>query len=247
MAAPAIGVRQRWAPGPNTAIDWSHPLSQRLVMAVGGESLPLVDKVSGRTFTNRGAPTTGARTVYGTGIDMASSSNKGGFLDVSASGDPLRLAVPLTIAWVGHQVSSPAAGGVWAGMSFTTTDSAPFYNAIVVANGATFAVQFGFNDGGNFTSANGTTVMTSYSGPLVIVCTLTSSASEVWVNGAREGTGAGSAGFTYGSPEFQIGTWIAATSRGCGGNMAGAFTWARALSANEVEAFTADPFQMFRR
>jgi hypothetical protein len=31
MAAPAIGVRPRWAPGPSAKINWSHPLSQGLI------------------------------------------------------------------------------------------------------------------------------------------------------------------------------------------------------------------------
>lgn len=252
MSAPAIGVRSRWVGRPESPIDWSHPMSQGLAFAVAGGAVPMVDKVAGRVLTSRGSPTSNARTIYGAGVDMASSSNKGGFLNIGTTGDPLRLEMPLTIAWVGHQVASPGGGGVYHGSSYDTAGGSPYYGAILTVNGGSFVSQFSYSPVGvGNNTINGTTVMTSYRGPLVLVGTLNSSTgAALWVNGVREGTNGvtGTSGVSYSATsEHQIGTYLAGNNRGCGGNMAGAFAWSRELSVAEIEAFTADPFQMFRQ
>lgn len=75
MAAPAIGVRRRWSPGPNVEIDWSHPLAQGIVLCVvaSGGDVVRVD-THGRATGNARTNLTATAGPYGPAV----RSNGGG-------------------------------------------------------------------------------------------------------------------------------------------------------------------------
>lgn len=238
-------MRRRWAPEPGAQIDGEHPLAQRLVCLVPGWQIPVTDLITGRAFSNRGAPTWGA-TDIGSGVDMASSSQKGCYLDISASSDPLKLQPPLTIAWLGNQVGAPHQFGHLWGATYSNNDTSPYAGWALSRADPAGTYQIAFNSAGTLVTLAGTTSCDSTRGLVMVTATVSSAGYTIWVRGARENSSATAVTtINYTTPELLLGTWSSVTSRGFNVNHVMGYAWNRVLTDQEIVELWEDPFPMF--
>lgn len=244
MAAPAIGLRPRWAPGPGVQVDRSHPMSQGLVAWITGDG-GLVERVSRRPLTRVGAPALTA-SMYGASQGLTGVGDNGGYLDISAAGDELQLQPPLSLAFVGAQVATPDNSSALWGAIHNNADSNPYNSWSLGVNYDQAYALYG-NNGGSFSSLTGATSAATHRGPLVLAATITPSVRNLWVNGVRESTASGWSSIAYGGTARLILGCYLGSSRATGAVAAAAYAWRRELTPAEVAALSADPFCFLTR
>lgn len=228
MAAPAIGVRKRWAPGTNAQIDWSHPLAASL------RSLWLpgirVDPVDGRPWTENVASRT--------------SGTFGEARQVAATNVITRPNVPL-LAQIGSfmvvQRLTAAPTGNGAGVGNSTNDTTNRWGAHIPYGDGTIYFDVTNTSTGRLTAAG----WTFGNWDVFVFTNGNTGGQSIWGNGLRlanDATIAPSSGIS--------GTWgigqHAGTLNGNSQQVSIVAAWGRELSANEIAALTGDPFCMLR-
>jgi hypothetical protein len=230
MAAPAIGVRPRWAPPVRAQIDWSHPLAAGLVTAWWpGVSR---DPVDGAAWTELAtAHTSGA---FG---DSRRSSN-GASQKVTRPTNPMTQTGSLMV--VQRLAAAPSGNGNNYG-----------HNANDTVNRWGAHVPFG--DGTiYFDVTNSTTGRLTYAGwswgkwDVFVFTNGATGGQSIWGNGLRLANDASIA-----PANGQSGAWgwghhsnvLTAFAADCSAMIG----WKRELTAGEIGQLAADPFQMLRR
>lgn len=243
MAAPAIGRRTRWAPGPSAQIDWSHPLAAGLVSFVTLGNC--VDHVTGHQPTVVG--TDHGSTIYGQGATTFSST---AYWQLGSG------------AFLGDKPQFSVFAGV-RGASANLTYGRPIYcerhtsgNDILKmeccgwsAAGDDGAVNLTYRDNaGAIIGIGGTTSMVNRQGVAGVVRRSTTE-FEVWLDGVRETSGTeATMTATFTDPVTQrIGIDPASTTNNFSdGVVTWLGRWARALSPNEVTILGSNPFDLLR-
>jgi hypothetical protein len=189
------------------------------------------------SLSNTPAHSTGAW-----GYQMASLSSQAGAFVNNGTTHKLSLQPPITFMWAGTKLADGDDGAVWYGGGWDDIDQFP-YVTWQILNGGPGETYFAFNDG-SYQSIGPATISL---GPHVVVCRLTTTAFDVFVDGLRVLTMAGASTILYsGTSSFGIGYYRAAartTNTACS---IGA-VWKRELAGGEINQLTADPFCYLRR
>ena len=231
--------RRQWAVPAYDQINWSHPLTRSLMIAVPGwTTLATRELLSGRLATTTANMTIGTG-AYGRGLQLDGSTAGTGTEWSFASGDAWAVAPPLTVACVFHKVSDNGSNnGTLFGVAGGGIGGEVWRVGYIGAN----QFKFAFNDNTSAIEV-GSTSATGVRGVHSLVGTLDSSGSVLYYDGVQNATGAAASAVSY-----------AATVRLVAGRTQGPLNdiiylgvaWRRVLSAIEVAQFHADPFAMFR-
>ena len=240
MAAPAIGKRRRWTPPVTAKVDRSHPIAANLVAAY----LPIpgtgaIDLARSENLALLGAPTRGA-TPFGNG--MVNVAGNDGASNVIGSTDPMSLQPPITLMWVGTFQSAPAANAAIFGCSSSNADLPPYHAYMIIVNASSNAGAFA-NDSGVNVQTGYTTITLGV--PHVYIATFTPAALTFYADGVATTPGAAVSVITY-TATSTLGFNYYPTARATNSTANFGAIWNRELSASEISALTADPFQMLR-
>lgn len=228
MAAPAIGIRPRWAPPASTAIDWSAPLAQGLVTLwwPGVRN----DPVDGALWTPTAASDTGGRFGY------ARSITSGGKI---VRADPMPLQ---TGSWMVVQrlTAAPATNGNTYGQDSPTTTKR--WGALVPYGDGTIYWDVKDSSAGRLTYAG----WTWGNWDVFVFTNGAAGGQSIWGNGLRLANDTVAAArdsidTTWG---WGVGPSVTQTTTTQCSIIAG---WKRELSAHEIAQLTIDPFCMLRR
>lgn len=231
--------RRQWAVPAYNAINWSHPLTRGLMIAVPGwHALATHELVSGRLATTTANMTVGTG-AYGRGLQLDGTTAGTGTEWSFASGDTWAIAPPLTVGCVFHKVSDNGSNN---GTLFGVAGGGIAGEVWRVGYIGATQFKFAFNDNTSAIEV-GTTSATGVRGIHSLVGTLNSGGSTLYYDGQQNATGAGASAINY-----------TATVRLVAGRTQGPLAdivylgvaWRRVLSAVEVAQFHADPFAMFR-
>ncbi len=235
MAAPIIGRRPRWAPGPSARLNQSHPLATGLVgLGIGPRRLDRKVTPTAPTVARAVEPT-----PYGMGLGSRAADTDGFYgFSTSLATTPQRMTlaafvnVPNTTgngpAAGGAICLGPAANGLLLGVGGQNSPGPNLYcldsgvahhvTTTVVAGTGWRCIAVSANSGGGAGS------MLIHLDALMVSSQSANhamNASPIIRIGAESSSGRGFEG--------QIGPWAA---------------WSRVLSGPEIAAFYADPFQM---
>ena len=241
MSAPAIGLRPRWAPGPSAVIDWSHPLAQGLRHCIRPIGAKVVDLVTGRDLTVDTAATTGV-TQFGRAL-RSSGAATGAYLPLT-SAPPY----PLSFTWVGDADCTAATSGAGL-LAFAygtsggwSTSPVPYIYGLDYGGGSLTGppVSGSAFVGGLFTTTSRMTGVAS--------ATMVTGSARLYVNGLLVASTTPS--LTDPTSTNFVGLGFnryseATRSQSATGSLG--LVHSRVLSANEVAALAADPFQIFRQ
>jgi hypothetical protein len=244
MAAPAIGLRQRFAPNTTARIDWSHPLAAGLRVLLVPYVGDLVTKLPPRTAPNAGVAV--ASTSYGPGTTEASATSHWSIIGVAQAAGPLTMAVVFrkgsgssaSACVMNYQSSSTPtseARGFSVGWGSTTMDGNGT-NLVMLDNSVAWK----------------STGVTLSDGDHVVVLThpVGGGTLTAYIDGVSVYTSTSQGPTTSGGWSVVLGAQLSnGSSRRIASTdavVAGA-TWTRVLSRAEISAITADPFQMLRR
>jgi len=238
MAAPTIGRRPRWNPGPTASVDWSHPISLGLKSYV----LPShsVDLVRGLVTTS-GNPARAA-TPYGQGLTLDGVDD---YVDI---GRPIGAGAWTLFALVKLASTVNGFGPAIIGERYTSSNSNVAYNlglAPATSSSPSNLATGYFNGGWSNAVGSALTVgaWTSCAGTFAGSAGLLS----LYVDGLRVATNTGSGTDPAPNENTNIGRRHDATGTSLfPGDIAVAAIWNRALPAVEVAALYADPFVLLR-
>lgn len=241
MAAPAIGRRARWAPGPSAKIDWSHPLAQGLKACLLPVPGGVVDLVTG-TFV-QGSPNA-SHVATEAGLALQSTSANSGVRFRQSELGP----VGQSFTWVGRRSGAGTNGaGLLCCSIYNGADGegAPYLWGLDV-NGSN--VNFVRSNGGSFPGYSSAIAASSpTSGVNVITATLGGDASRGYLNGALTVTDAASTAPALGaggvSMSLTIGQYTNVSRTANAISNLGLWHW-RPLSLAEHQMIYADPFCM---
>lgn len=242
-----VGIRRRrWLPS-QQKVNWANPLTDGLISLVPGNRNPLVDLVTGQTFTMQGSPEFKAGR-FGVGIDDTADTKRGGYYQLTTD-SPLRAQPPLTIACAGTQFVTPGNGAAYFGVRYDNADGFPYVCYILAADTtAPGYYRFAGNTGpGGFHSVAGS-VITYSSGNMETQVGIRDGATiEIWVNGYLENTA--NVTFTnisYGATAELLFCSDPDVTRSSGSSLALGAIWNRRLTNQEIAEFHTDPMQLLR-
>lgn len=243
MPAPSIGVRSRWAPGPDARVDWSHPLAAGLVLCCPEPGYDLAYGVPITPTNNPGHTST----PVGPGRTFTSGSSTYFAVPAAVQLQIGGSSAPCTVAAFHRRTADPGSG---AGYSIVARDvsgtrcyTLDLFNNVAVAD----TIRFYINGGA---AAIATTPWPATNEWAHAVGTWNgSNVTEIWVNGVRGATTTAAAtpgsstsvGWRIGARQF-VGAEDYLT-----GEIGPVHIWRRALSANEIAQLYADPFCMLTR
>lgn len=246
MAAPAIGLRPAFAPR-SAVIDWSHPLSQSLEFCVV-PAVSVHDLARGYPAVRNGSPAV-SRNKFGEAVRLASATSD--FLEYTGVPDAPFLGA-LSVLWVGNVQTASAFRSLVHKHASNGANNSPF--SLLTDNSASpqkltlSRASSGSNRNYDTTAGclpvgvDNVVVMTTPSG-------IVNTTPAIYVNGlAQATTGVGPSTFnaTGSGASIRIGRRADGAVQ-ANGDVSIVALWSRALSANEVAALTADPFQMLRQ
>ena len=248
MSAPAIGLRSRVLPSPNAHVDNTTPLGVGMIAAL----VPAhgIEMVSGRQLA-RGASTSLRATAWGVAAEQTAVSTPAYVVDVGAYPAQMSFVV------VAHKLSGTSA----------RQGLAVFNNSGSGAETGTQGFSVGISGSPNGWDSSfgtiGNTLTFLHHGVAWRPSTLAVPDGPVVVGGVRNtaGTslvpyvnGVGDSAITLGTTPTGTLTVTAGTSSSSNRDSAAGrcpvvavLVWNRGLSAGEMAAVAADPFQMFRQ
>lgn len=241
MSAPAIGVRPRWAPGVNPTIDWSHPLAHGLRYCLFANGARVVDLVSGRVLTNQANAATGSAP---SGSGLASSGlTSGAYLPITTAP-----TYPLSFTHVGLLRSGVTGTGIlcfaYGASNGWVTENNPFLFGLAAPSAAGNAELY---------RVDNVTLLAAMTASITTCNTVTgviaSGSQQLYTDGVQRATASASLANPtstllsgLGFNAYTNSTTASSAATGKLGLVHG-----RALSAAEVAALHADPFQIFRQ
>jgi hypothetical protein len=231
MAAPAIGRRARWAPGPSVAVDWSHPLAAGLTVLALADG-PIYRSLATGHIAQFSPVNPPRATPYGRGYDHAGNT----------SGS----ANPRVSGFVSH--TGPA---TWFATGlYTGTGASGFKGIACVRNGTLHGLATGsltnfialwYGTGERVLGPVFTTTT-----PFAVVGSASTDSCRLNVNGTVA-TAAGQAAVSLSGQPMEIGgDNFAAGSRNMIGTLNIVGMSLRQWSADEEAMFIANPFCMLR-
>jgi hypothetical protein len=229
MSAPAIGLRPRFAPGPNARIDWEHPLAAGLVFYDWFPNGQPVERAMTKRANGVGVTRFGVGASASGAAGVASSSARA---DLLPSGGMSHLLVGQWTMASGTYLSlventaTPASGQVsW----YRSTSDIKFYLDSTTGTFVDVVVAASASDV-----------------PVVLGLSMTTAGSTIVYRDGGQVTTSAAAGSTF----------LASNTIGVGASSAGTLgvpgttnlyaVWNRPLSAAEHASMAADPYQILR-
>jgi hypothetical protein len=229
----AIGQRTRWLPPVTAQIDWAHPLSKGLVISMTADPVDHCGVGATRTGTVPPATTALGRAGYCTGGASIDSQYTASVVGPSTAPVPSTVRLIFrAVSWTGSfatLVDKGSGGNRDIGLFVDTSGNLSY--AMFGGRGTGSTMPLGMTAGGTYdlvVSFDGGSTITGY------------------VNGVRKGT------LTVGGTSAAVTAPLVVGRNPSGGGTNGdlnftlAQVWTRALSATEVAALAAEPFQMLR-
>lgn len=230
--------RVRQKPEGPVSLDRAHPLARKLVCAIPfleGRGRPR-EHMTGKflNLTSNGA--------WGVGR-YGREANFYGFNQYWSMPAPasMQIQAPLTVMAVVNESGYIGDNRTPFGVVANDSYGSPFNSwAIWQNNGSAGNIGLGFNTG--FFAQTNTAIPTGQW--VVVLCTLTASASEVFFNGVSQATGSGSGSIQYdATATLTMGSWPGSA---VGIRVSLGLCWSRLLTKKEICSLANDPFQMFR-
>jgi hypothetical protein len=229
---------QAGKPGRGRSIDPTNPLARGLVFFAplwDGAGPSTYDLVSGTTLALAGSAAWGAASQSALQVIGA------GAAQVIAPAS-LQLAGPMTIAVGWHYASQQSNQGGLFGLSYTNSNTSPYYAAGFRLAGSFTAYNLYHDIGGSLRTV-GATAAIATGNDYVFSASLASGLQSIYTNGVAGGSSAYSGSITYGTNSYlYIGNCNTVFGAyGTGGLVYWAAIWARTLSAAEHAAIGAGP------
>ena len=245
MAAPAIGLRSRWAPGPSAVLDRTNPLTHGLIHCIRPIGPKVVDLITGSELTVDSTAATGAA-QFGQAL-RSSGAATGTYLSLTTAP-----TYPLSMTWAGDvDLSSASSGGAgifmysWGTGGGWSSDTSPYAMGIDYSGSGGLGVNR--VNGSTYIGGMSVAGLNYVSG--VISFTTENVSQILYVNGNRVTTGANVTGdptsTNFSGLAFQRHSYTSGRVQAASGVLG--LVHNRILSANEVASLAADPFQIFRQ
>jgi hypothetical protein len=233
MAAPAIGRRPRFAPGPTTRVDWSHPVAQGLGFCTLDGT---VDIAYGIPITQNNAPDHGLMPTGRARSYVGASTQYSSFPAAPSVQSPTQVSIVVWMQRTNGNVN------VYVGQDINA-------NRVFTFDGAS-ATRFYVNGGGGTDIVTGATNISGSVSPRprMIAGTATSGASiNVYVDGVLDGTASPCTFNATQTADWNIGRRaFSGAENYVTGTIGPVMIWRRALTASEIALLYADPFCFLR-
>jgi hypothetical protein len=250
--APAIGWRNGFRSPARKVIDWTNPMTARLMayhVPTGGS---IVKDLCGRFDLDVFGSNIAAKgtTTWGSGMASSTTPAQGAARKTGLNG-PLSLQPPVTLMWVGRFDGEPDAGQIFYGVDYIGFGGTDFTNAIYKA-GFPGWLKYNTFSGGTNRGAEVFGISPDYTVPIprVLIATVSASGMALWMNGvqvATNGTAITTLDYSDGFAATDGSFFCVHCRQGASGGTVNATfnagaVWNRALTDAEIIRLSADPF-----
>lgn len=248
-AVPAPARAIRFNPGLVPQIEWSHPLTRRLLSAVVVVNGAVIDLVTGLKLTPAAA---GLFTTTPSGVALKGlAASQGASVPTPPS---LKATGDVSLFWFGQIQGAYSGNSTFIGVEHNNSDTAPFTAFEMATLSATAnSIAFNYNNGGTFSSEEWNSGSTLPASGIHDICMVAAAGAttKLYIDAIDKGpppvtnAGGGYAGTqTYSSTSVvNFGAYTAVPSRFLGACSTLGFIWNRALSASEVALLHENPLR----